>query len=230
MSRHLDTAYKRFFQKLGGLPVFKKRRSAQSVTLTTDGFSLKGDRVYLAKIGTIKPIWSRPLPSAPSSVTVIKDCAGRYFVSFVVSVPAKFPSIGIDLGIKTFAVTSDSPNYAPLYDRIAQLSKQLARRVKGSHRWERTRLRIAKLHSRIVDLHKLSTKVTIENQVVALEDLNVSGLLKNRKLSKAISRQAVPCVKGRGKNTRSSTDGKLLAKSAQNAVGIGANLTSPPVS
>jgi putative transposase len=101
MSRHLDTAYKRFFQKLGGLPVFKKRRSAQSVTLTTDGFSLKGDRVYLAKIGTIKPI-----SSAPSSVTVIKDCAGRYFVSFV-SVPAKFPSIGIDLGIKTFAVTSD---------------------------------------------------------------------------------------------------------------------------
>ncbi len=137
-------------------------------------------------------------------MTVIKDCAGRYFVSFVVeiepvSIPAKFPSIGIDLGIKTFAVTSDgakhhSPNYAPLYDRIAQLSKQLARRVKGSHRWERTRSRIAKLHSRIVDmrtdfLHKLSTKVTIENQVVALEDLNVRGLLKNRKLSKAISRQ-----------------------------------------
>jgi putative transposase len=89
-------------------------------------------------------------------------------------------------------------NYAPLYDRIAQLSKQLARRVKGSHRWERTRLRIAKLHSRIVDmrtdfLHKLSTKVTIENQVVALEDLNVSGLLKNRKLSKAISRLRALC-------------------------------------
>ncbi len=210
--RRLDTAYKRFFKKLGGFPRFKKRRSAQSVTLTTDGFSLKNDRVYLAKIGSIKPIWSRPLPSAPTSVTVIKDCANRYFVSFVVevepvSIPAKFPSIGIDLGIKTFAVTSDgakhhSPNYAPLYDRIAQLQKQLARRVKGSNRWQRTRLRIAKLHSRIVDmrtdfLHKLSTKVTIasgapkvvENQVVALEDLAVSGLVKNRKLSKAISRQ-----------------------------------------
>jgi len=202
--RHLDTAYKRSFQKLGGLPRFKKRRSAQSVTLTTDGFCLKNDRVYLAKVGTIKPIWSRPLPSRPSSVAVIKDCAERYFISFVVevepvSIPAQFPSIGIDLRIKTFAVTSDgvkhhSPNYAPLYDRIAQLSKQLARRVKGSHRWQRTRLRIAKLHSRIVDmrtdfLHKLSTKITIKNQVVALEDLNVSGLLKNRKLSKAISRQ-----------------------------------------
>jgi putative transposase len=81
-----------------------------------------------------------------------------------------------------------------LFDRIAQLQKQLARRVKGSKRWERTRLRIAKLHNRLADmrldfLHKLSTKLTSENQVVCLEDLNVSGMLKNRKLSKAISRQ-----------------------------------------
>jgi putative transposase len=79
-------------------------------------------------------------------------------------------------------------------NRIAQLQKQLARRVKGFHRWERTRLRIAKLHCRIEDLrtdflHKLSTKLTHKNQVVVLEDLNVRGMLKNRKLSKAISRQ-----------------------------------------
>ena len=110
--RNLHKAYERFFDKLGALPRFKKKRSSQSITLTTDGFSLKGDRVYLAKIGTIKPIWSRPLPSVPSSVTVIKDCANRYFVSFVVevepvSIPAKSPSIGVDLGIKTFAVASD---------------------------------------------------------------------------------------------------------------------------
>jgi len=152
----------------------------------------------------VKPIWSRPLPSQPSSVTVIKDSAGRYFLSFVVEVEpvkikAKSPSIGVDLGIKTFATCSDgtkyhSPNYSPLYDRIAQLQKQLARRVKGSNRRERTRLRIAKLHCRIQDLrtdflHKLSTKLTSENKAVVLEDLNVQGMLKNRKLSKAISRQ-----------------------------------------
>ncbi len=116
-----------------------------------------------------------------------------------VNLPTKSPSIGVDLGIKTFATTSDnakyhSPNYASMFDRIAQLQKQLARRVKGSHRWERTRLRIAKLHSRIADLrldflHKLTTKLTSESQVACLEDLNVSGMLKNRKLSKAISRQ-----------------------------------------
>ncbi|HIK20460.1 MAG TPA: IS200/IS605 family element transposase accessory protein TnpB [Synechococcus sp. M44_DOE_062] len=197
--RQLDQAYRRFFEKKGGFPQFKKKQSKQS-----DAFSVEGKCVYLAKIGNIKPIWSRALPSQPSSVTVIKDCAGRYFVSFVVEVspsklPAQSPSIGVDLGVKTFATTSDgaqyhSPNSGPLYRRITQLQKQLARRVKGSKRWERTRLRIAKLHARIADrrldfLHKLSTKLTCENQVVCLEDLNVSGMLKNRKLSKAISRQ-----------------------------------------
>ncbi|WP_247219315.1 transposase [Synechococcus sp. C9] len=104
-----------------------------------------------------------------------------------------------DMGIKTFAVASNgvkyhSPNYEPLYQRIARLQKQLARRVKGSKRWERTRFRIAKLHARIADmrldfLHKVSTKLAVENQVVCLEDLNVRRMLKNRKLSKAISRQ-----------------------------------------
>jgi putative transposase len=202
--RHLEDAYQRFFNKEGGAPRFKKKRSEQSATLMSNAFSLQGKGVYLAKIGVVKPIWSRELPSQPSSVTVIKDSAERYFLSFVVEVEpekveAKSPSIGVDLGIKTFATCSDgtkyrSPDYAPLYDRIAQLQKQLARRVKGSNRWERTRLRIAKLHCRIDDmrtdfLHKLSTKLTNENQVVVLEDLNVRGMLKNRKLSKAISRQ-----------------------------------------
>jgi len=202
--RHLEDAYQRFFNKEGGAPRFKKKRSEQSATLMSNAFSLQGKGVYLAKIGVVKPIWSRELPSQPSSVTVIKDSAERYFLSFVVEVEpekieAKSPSIGVDLGIKTFATCSDgtkyhSPDYAPLYNRIARLQKQLARRVKGSNRWERTRLRIAKLHCRIDDmrtdfLHKLSTKLTNENQVVVLEDLNVRGMLKNRKLSKAISRQ-----------------------------------------
>ena len=202
--RHLENAYQKFFKKEASAPRVKKRKSEQSATLTRSAFSLQGESVYLAKIGVVKPIWSRPLPSSPSSVTVIKDSAERYFLSFVVEVEpvkikAKSPSIGVDLGIKTFAACSDgtkyhSPDYAPLYDRIAQLQKQLARRVKGSNRWERTRLRIAKLHCRIDDmrtdfLHKLSTKLTSENQAVVLEDLNVRGMLKNRKLSKAISRQ-----------------------------------------
>ncbi|WAS04738.1 transposase [Gloeomargaritales cyanobacterium VI4D9] len=126
-------------------------------------------------------------------------------------------------------------------NRIAQLQKQLARRVKGFHRWERTRLRIAKLHCRIEDLrtdflHKLSTKLTHKNQVVVLEDLNVRGMLKNRKLSKAISRQgwylSAPCVEARLRSSSgkyaSLTVGKPQASTALSVVGTGVNLTSPP--
>nr|WP_292872362.1 transposase [Nostoc sp. LPT] len=149
-------------------------------------------------------MWSRKLTSAPSSVTVIKDCANRYFLSFVVEVePVKIDflhiSIGVDLGIKTFAVMSngekaESPDYLKLDRKIRKLQKKLARQPKGSNRRNKTRIKIAKLHNQITDtrkdfLHKLSTKIVSENQAIVLEDLNVSGLVKNRKLARVISLQ-----------------------------------------
>ncbi|WP_236506347.1 RNA-guided endonuclease InsQ/TnpB family protein, partial [Tychonema sp. BBK16] len=135
---------------------------------------------------------------------VIKDCANRYFLSFVVEinadiVEAKNHSIGIDLGIKTFAVMSDgtsaqSPSYKQLDRKIRRLQRKLARQPKDSKRRNKTRIKIAKLHNQIADtrkdfLHKLSTKVVSENQTIILEDLNVSGMVKNRKLARAISQQ-----------------------------------------
>ncbi|MEG3835810.1 MULTISPECIES: transposase [unclassified Microcoleus] len=208
----LGVAYQNFFDSLKGkrkgrnvgTPRFKKKTNRQSARFRKGGFSIKGEEVYLAKIGNVKPIWTRDLPSEPSSVTVIKDCAGRYFLSFVVEVvpstlKANHPSIGIDLGIKTFAVLSTgekvaSPNYSRLDKRIRRKQRKLARQSKDSKRREKTRLQIAKLHNQISDtrkdfLHKLSTRVTNENQVIALEDLNVSGMVKNRKLARAISLQ-----------------------------------------
>ncbi|WP_293166490.1 RNA-guided endonuclease TnpB family protein [Okeania sp. SIO2C9] len=152
----------------------------------------------------------RKLPSEPSSVTVIKDAANRYFLSFVVEIqPETLPktdnSVGIDLGIKTFATFSngtkiDAPK--PLKKRIKKLkklSKSLSNKTKGSKRYEKVRARVAKFsfgmlrkHGKLKDtrtdfLHKLSTKIIRENQTVVLEDLNVSGMVKNRKLSRAIS-------------------------------------------
>ncbi len=208
----LETAFKNFFESCKGsrkgrkvgYPKFKKRTNSQSARFRIGGFSLKGDGVYLAKIGIVKPIWSRQLPSAPSSVTVIKDCANRYFLSFVVEiepgrVDAKNQSIGIDLGIKTFAVmsngeTAQSPSYKRLDRKIRRWQRKLARQPKDSKRRNKTRIQIAKLHNQIADtrkdfLHKLSTKIVNENQVIILEDLNVSGMLKNRKLSRVISQQ-----------------------------------------
>ena len=148
-------------------------------------------------------MWSRELPAIPSSVTVIKDSANRYFLSFVVEVlPEVLPktdnSVGIDLGIQTFATLSngkkiDAPK--PLRKRIKKyrkLSKSLSKKTKGSKRYEKARLKIAKFHAKLKDtrnyfLHKLSTEIIRENQTIVLEDLNVSGMVKNRKLSRAIS-------------------------------------------
>jgi putative transposase len=227
----LGIAYKNFFDSLKGKrkgkrvgsPKFKKKTGRQSARFRIGGFSIKGDEVYLAKIGNVKPIWSRCLPSSPSSVTVIKDCEDRYFVSFVIEVEpiqidaltgspvtcggkpsrsaglTKNQSIGIDLGINTFAFMSDgtkaeSPDYSTLDRKIRKLQKKLARQSKDSQRRNKTRLKIAKTHNQITDtrkdfLHKLSTKVVSENQAIVLEDLNVSGMVKHRKLARAISLQ-----------------------------------------
>lgn len=218
--RNLDVAYKNFFNSIKGkrkgkrvgFPRFKKKTNSQSAEFTKAGFSIKDSEVYLAKIGTVKPIWSRELPSEPSSVTVIKDCANRYFLSFVVEVEpnttiAKNQSIGIDLGLKTFAVMSNGEKalspldptlkggaYSKSDRKIRKLQRKLARQQKDSKRRNDTRVKIAKLHNRIADtrkdfLHKLSTKIVNDNQVIVLEDLNVSGMVKNRRLSRVISLQ-----------------------------------------
>jgi putative transposase len=206
----LGVAFSNFFKSLKGQrkgakvnpPRFKKKDNQQTARFRKGGFSIKAAKVYLAKIGEIKTKWSRPLPSEPSSVTVIKDRTGRYFLSFVVEiqpihVDAENQGIGVDLGIKAFATLSNdekvqAPSYAKLDRKIRREQRKLARRQKGSNRRERTRLRIAKLKARIADirkdfLHKLSTRLVRENSVVALEDLNVSGMVKNRTLSRAIS-------------------------------------------
>jgi putative transposase len=117
--RHLDVAYRNFFNSLKGKrkgkkvgsPKFKKKTSKQSAEFTKAAFSVSDNSVYLAKIGDIKPIWSRELPSEPSSVTVVKDCANRYFLSFVVDIEPKHvepihPSIRRDrFRVKNFCCT-----------------------------------------------------------------------------------------------------------------------------
>lgn len=210
--RDLDTAFRNFFNSVTGkrqgpkvaMPRFKRRNAAQSARFTTRGFSCRPrGKLYLAKIGDVQVKWSRPLPSLPSSVTVIKDSSGRYFASFVVEVePTPIPdngnTVGVDLGITTFATLSTGEKVAapkPLkanLQKLARLQKKLSRCQKGSNRREVARQKVAKLQGRIADirtdfLHKLSSRLVFENQEINLEDLNVSGMMKNRKLSRAIS-------------------------------------------
>ncbi|MEG4638418.1 RNA-guided endonuclease InsQ/TnpB family protein [Microcoleus sp. Aus8_D4] len=207
----LGQAYQNFFTACNGKrkgkklkpPKFKKQKSQQSAKFTRNGFKITSDKVDLAKIGKVKIVWSRPIPSAPSSVTVIKDSADRYFLSFVVDItPVKLPengkSVGIDLGIIDLATLSDGEKFkAPLplkkkLKRVIKLNRNLSRKQKGSKRREKARKRLALLHGKIKNtrtdfLQKLSNKIVRENQTIILEDLNTSGMIKNRKLSRAIS-------------------------------------------
>ena len=207
----LNLAYQNFFNSIQGKrkgkrvkpPRFKSKNSRQSARFTLRGFKVNRHNLYLAKIGKIKVNWSRPLPASPTSVTIIKDSADRYFVSLVVEInptilPKRDKSCGIDLGIIDFATFDDGKKVKapkPLKKRLKRLRKlqrNLSRKQKGSKRREVARRKVARLHAKIKDtrtdfLHKLSTKVIKENQLIALEDLNVSGMVKNRKLSRAIS-------------------------------------------
>jgi putative transposase len=206
-----NQAYSNFFKSSTGKrkgkqvkpPRFKSKHSKQTARFRRGGFKVNQHNVYLAKIGKIKIKWSRELPSEPSSVTVIKDSSDRYFLSFVVEViPQKLPdngkSCGIDLGITTFATFNSgkkvkSPKPLKKYlQKLKRCQRNLARKKKGSNRRDKAKKRLAKVHAKIKDirtdfLHKLSTDIIRENQTIVLEDLNVSGMMKNHKLAKAIS-------------------------------------------
>ncbi|MEM9275305.1 MAG: RNA-guided endonuclease TnpB family protein [Cyanobacteria bacterium P01_F01_bin.143] len=209
--RNLQKAWNNYFSSLNGTrkgkpvgqPKLKKKTSRQSIRFIKGGFSVHSSSVKLAKIGHVPMVVSRPLPSPPSSVTIIKDTTGRYFASFVVEVPeTPLPptdcSCGIDLGLTHFCILSsgekiENPRlHKKILKRIKKANRRLAKAQKDSKRRQRRKRKLAKLHAKVKDqrtdfLHKLTTRLVRENQTLAVEDLNVSGMVKNRKLSRAIS-------------------------------------------
>ncbi|MGY1946658.1 RNA-guided endonuclease InsQ/TnpB family protein [Nocardia asiatica] len=207
----LNNAYRNFFSSIEGSrkgaivgpPKFRSRRdSRQSIRLTRNGFSLRSNgKLYLAKVGELKVAWSRELPSPPSSVTVVKDAAGRYFASFVVHVesemlPVSDAEVGIDLGLSAFAVLSsgitiENPRFLRQAERRLKKAQQtLSRKEKGSKNRAKARLKVAKAHAKVADTrrdwaHKHSTQIIRENQAVYVEDLSVKGLARTR-LAKSV--------------------------------------------
>ncbi len=149
--------------------------------------------------------WSRPLPegAVPSTVTVSRDAAGRWFVSLlcddtVTPAPASGTAVGVDAGITSLVTLSTGEKVAnPKHERrdrgrLAKAQRELARKAKGSNNRAKARRRVARVHARITDrrrdfLHKLTTRIVHENQVVAIEDLTVRSMVKNHSLSRAIS-------------------------------------------
>ena len=202
--RNQDTAFINFFKKRAKYPNFKKKSSNQSFQLMTNGFRVKNGQVFIAK--SDEPInikWSRKLSGKSSSITISKDCADRYFVSFCTELliepkPILTKTVGIDLGLTDFAITSDGEKFKPLkmllkyQDRLARAQRWMASKMRRSNNRNKARVKVARIHNKIADsrkdfLHKLSTKLINENQVISLEDLNISGMIKNHKLAKHIA-------------------------------------------
>ncbi|MET8799114.1 transposase [Nocardia sp. NPDC004568] len=208
----LNTAYRNFFASVTGkrkgtrvgAPRYRSRRdNRQAIRFTKNArFQVTaGGKLRLPKIGDVTVRWSRGLPSEPSSVTIVKDAAGRYFASFVVEVGAELlpeadTEVGIDLGLSTFAVLSNgktiaSPRFLRQAERrLKKAQRVLSRKQRGSANRIKARLRVAKTHARVADMrrdwaHKQSTTIIRENQAVFVEDLCVKGLARTR-LAKSV--------------------------------------------
>ena len=203
-----DRAFKNFFEKRGHYPKFKSRYDRQAVRYQLDQRQIErtyraGTFLKLPKLGLLKIRWSQIPAGAPKMATVSKTPDGRYFVSFACEVeikplPLTGQTIGVDLGIKDVAVSSDgwkSGNPRHLKGQLKHLKRQqrfLARKQKGSNRRRRQRQRVARIHAKIAAmrqdfLHKTTTALVQRADVIALEDLNVKGMLKNHHLAGAIA-------------------------------------------
>jgi len=201
--RNLQTAFGNFFAGRAMYPRFKSRRDKQSAEYTTSAFKYENGVLSLAKLGKLNIKWSRPFTSEPTTVTISKTPSGRYYVSLVLDeVPVSYAktgeSIGVDLGVNRLATLSNGeriPNmrFTRAYEKkLAKAQKSLSRKTKGSGRWNRQRIKVARVHEKIADarkdhLNKVTTDLVKRFDVIAVEDLNVRGMVRNHSLAKHIS-------------------------------------------
>ena len=204
---NLDKAYKNFFRdKSVGFPKFKSKKTNRfSYTTNNQGgnIHIKDKIVKLPKVGYIKIKQHREFIGLIKSCTISKTPSNKYFISILVDTenitpPRLDTKIGIDLGIKEFAITSDGEmfsnpkNLKKSEKRLTKLQRDLSRKKKGSNNRNKARLKVAKMHEKISKqrkdyLHKISNYITNENQVIVIEDLKVSNMIKNHKLAKSIA-------------------------------------------
>jgi putative transposase len=198
--KQLREAWDRCFKKVSSVPKFKKKGRKDSFTL--DG-SIKVEhfKVRLPVIGWLKTYERLPQGFTPKSVTISRH-ADRWFISFIrevepINTPKKVDCVGVDLGIKALATLSTGEefqgalSYRKYEKKLARLQYLLRHQIVGSSNYKKAQLNIARLHRKIANirkdtLHKLTTYISKNHAVIGLEDLNVSGMMANRKLAKAI--------------------------------------------
>jgi len=202
--RHLDKAFDRFFKRQAKYPKFKKRAYEQSASYMKNSFTYVDGEIRLAKQKQPLGIrWSRRFTGTPNSLTVTRESAGRYYISIhvkevVQAFPFKPREVGLDLGLKDTITTNTgevvcNPRFLEKKQKtLRKGQKTLARRKKGSNNYKKARIALAIAYAKIRDkrhdfLHKLSTKLVNENQVIAIESLTVKKMIQNKYLSRSIS-------------------------------------------
>ena len=210
--QNLDSAYKNFFRRVKqgekpGFPRFKrKHQGRQSYKSKRVGSNIQvlDKAIRLPKLGKVKCRISREVKGSILSVTVSQNPSGKYFVSLcctgvgVEPLPSTGAAVGLDMGIKSFAITSNGVEYPnPKYlaqseKKLAKLQRQLSRKTKGSKRREKARIQVARLQEHIANqrsdmTHKLSMDLVRRNDIICIEDLAPKNMVKNHKLAKAIS-------------------------------------------
>lgn len=207
--RHQQVAFGNFFAGRARYPRFKSRDGRQSAEYTRSGFRYRDGRLTLAKMSApLAFTWSWPGidPAAldPTTVTVSRDPDGRWYVSFAVDVadPAQLPAtgavVGVDLGIKDFAVTDDgqriaNPRHLERKARnLARFQRRMARKKKGSANRAKAKAKVARAHRKVREsradfLHRTSARLVRDHDVIVIEDLAVRNMVRNRSLARAIS-------------------------------------------
>jgi putative transposase len=205
--RHLETAFRHFFAGRAKYPTFHKKHGAQSATYASTAFRWNAEQraLTLAKMDASLHIhWSRPLPegATPTTITLSRDTAGRYFVSFLLEeeiapLPAITGQVGIDLGLHDMVVLDNGEKvgnprfFSKDEKKLAQAQRRLARKQRGSKNRDKARCKVARIHAQIADrrrdfTHKLSTRIIRENQTICIESLRVKAMAKHPTLAKAI--------------------------------------------
>lgn len=203
--RHLQTAFANFFAKRAAYPSFKRKDGRQSAEFTRSGFGFDVGtrRLTIAKMGDLKVKWSRRVTCDPSTVTVLRNPSGRYFVSLTVDVDVTplaetGQTVGIDFGVARLATLSTGERIAnPKHlqsraRRLALLQRRLAKKQKGSKRRALAKRAVARQHEKIANcrkdaLEKLTTRLVTEFDVICIEDLNLRGMVKNHSLARSLS-------------------------------------------
>ncbi|CEP84259.1 transposase [[Clostridium] sordellii] len=207
----LDSAYQNFFREIKkgkkqGFPKFKSKRNPKrsfESKCVNNNISIKENLIKLPKLKWVKVKVTKAIDGKILNATITKTPTGKYFVSLCCKVDIEQlekvdSNIGIDLGLKEFAICSDGEVFNnPKWLRKANYrlkleQKRLSKMQKFSNNWNKQRLKVAKIHEKIVNqrkdyLHKISTRIIRENQIICIEDLKVSNLIKNHKLAGAIS-------------------------------------------